>query len=57
MSDLLDTNARNPGPAVLGHDPVVLPGPRERVKDAVNDTGVVNFRDDPALPFLENPSR
>jgi len=57
MSDLLDTNARNPGPAVLGHDPVVLPGPRERVKDAVNQTGVVNFRDDPALPFLENPSR
>jgi hypothetical protein len=55
--DSLDTGARNPGPGVLGHDPVVLPDQRKKVRDAVESTGVVSFRDDPALPFVENPNR
>jgi hypothetical protein len=55
--NFLDTNARNPGPAVLGHGPVVLPDQRKKVRDAVEGAGVVSFRDDPALPFVKNPSR
>lgn len=57
MADLLDTEARNPGPAVLGHDPVLLSGPREAVTEAVENTGAISFRDDPALPWLKNPSQ
>lgn len=44
----------NPGPAILGHDPVVAGDARKQALDAVESTGVVNFRDntDPALPWL-----
>ena len=57
MPDLLDTDVRNPGPAVLGHDPVVAPEVREQLKDAVEGTGAVDFRETPALPWLQNPNR
>lgn len=43
----------NPGPALLGHDPVVLGDQRKAALDAVEGTGVVSFREDPALPWLE----
>jgi len=43
---------QNPGPAVLGHDPIVVPEARETALGAVEQTGVVSFRDDPALPWL-----
>lgn len=56
MPDFINTNARNPGPAILGHDPVIAPDARESVKEAVEGTGAVDFRDSPALPWLENPS-
>ena len=57
MPNLLNTDAENPGPRVLGHDPVVLPDQRNKIVDKVNDVGVVRFREsgDPALPFLKNP--
>jgi hypothetical protein len=42
----------NPGPAALGHDPVVLGDQRKAALDAVEETGVVSFRNDPALPWL-----
>ena len=42
----------NPGPAALGHDPLVAPDARETVLNTVEQTGVVDFRDDPALPWL-----
>lgn len=54
MVDLIDTDARNPGPGILGHDPVVLPDVRNKVTDTVEGTGIVEFRDDPALPWVEN---
>lgn len=57
MPDLINERARNPGPAVLGHDPVVLPSARKKITDAVEGTGAVEFRDDPALPWLRNPKR
>jgi len=56
MADLLDTEAENPGPDVLGHDPVVAPNARRAVTDAIESVGVVEFRDDPALPWLKNPN-
>lgn len=40
------------GPAALGHDPVVLEEQREQVLEKIEQTGVVDFRDDPLLPFL-----
>lgn len=55
--DFVDTNARNPGPAVLGHDPVILPDQRRKAKRKVEDVGVVDFPDRPMLPFVRNPSR
>jgi hypothetical protein len=55
--NLVDTDARNPGPAVLGHDPVVLPDQRRKAKTAVESMGVVDFPDRPLLPFVTNPSR
>lgn len=42
----------NPGPAALGHDPIVAGDARKRVLEAVEGTGAVEFRDDPALPWL-----
>lgn len=42
----------NPGPAALGHDPVVAGDARKRVLDTIEGTGAVEFRDDPALPWL-----
>lgn len=40
------------GPAILGHDPVVLEEQREKALDTVESVGVVSFRDDPLLPML-----
>jgi len=57
MPDLIDTDARNPGPDVLGHDPVFLPEARKTVTETIERSGVVEFRDDPALPWLSNPNR
>lgn len=42
----------NPGPEILGHDAVVASDQRKAVLDAVEETGVVNFRDEPFLPWL-----
>lgn len=53
MADFIDTDARTPGPDALGHDPVIAPDARETVTDAIEGTGVVEFRDDPLLPWLE----
>ena len=49
--------ADNPGPAILGHDPVVLGEQRRKALDTIEGTGVVNFRssNDPALPFIKDP--
>lgn len=49
--------AEYPGPAALGHDPVVLGDQRRKVLDTIEGTGVVSFRakGDPALPFLKDP--
>jgi len=57
MPDFINTDSRNPGPAVLGHDPVIAPEQREAVKEAVESTGAVDFPDRPVLPWLENPNR
>lgn len=43
------------GPAALGHKPAVLSEQREKVLRTVEGTGVVKFRDDPALPVLKRP--
>lgn len=45
----------NPGPAALGHDPVIAGDARKKALDAVEGTGVVSFRDEPALPWLKDP--
>lgn len=42
----------NPGPAALGHDPVVAGELRKSALDAVEQTGAVRFRRDPALPWI-----
>jgi len=57
MVEIFDEDARNPGPAALGHDPVVLPEVREKAVETVESTGLVSFRNSPALPFIENPNR
>lgn len=59
MTNLLNTDARNPGPRALGHDPVVLPEQRKKLIDTIEKSGVVKFRrsGDPALPFVKNPKR
>jgi hypothetical protein len=43
----------NPGPAVPGHDPLVAGEARKQALDAIEGTGAVSFRDDPALPWLK----
>jgi len=50
----------NPGPYVLGHESVIgenlenngIPSPRKRLTEAVDDSGIVDIRDSPALPVL-----
>jgi len=49
--ELIDIG-RNPGPAALGHDPVVAGDARKKALNAIEGTGAVSFRDDPALPWL-----
>lgn len=49
--DLIDIGD-NPGPAALGHDPVVAGDIRKSALDTVEQTGVVRFRRDPALPWI-----
>jgi hypothetical protein len=51
---------RYPGPAALGHTPVLgnalesqgLPAPRKQVTDAIDNSGVVDVPDKPVFPFL-----
>lgn len=42
----------NPGPAVMGHDPIVVGDARKKALNVVENTGAVSFRDDPAFPWL-----
>jgi len=42
----------NPGPAILGHDPLVAGDARKSLLEKIEGTGVASFRDDPALPWL-----
>ena len=49
-----------PGPAALGHEPLIgsvrrakgMPVIREEVVDRVDDTDAINLPDDPVLPVL-----
>jgi len=51
---------KNPGPAALGHQPLIgsvrrkqgLPVIREKVAEKVDGTDAVDLPDDPVLPFL-----
>lgn len=45
------------GPAALGHDPVVLGDQRKRLRDRINEMGVVNLREDPLIPPLNELSQ
>lgn len=43
------------GPRALGHEPLIAAEQRERVLERIEETGAVDFRDDPLLPFLKRP--
>lgn len=45
------------GPAVLGHDPVILGEQRKEIRDRFNELGIVQFREDPLIPPLNDLSQ
>jgi hypothetical protein len=55
-----DSLPKNPGPAALGHEPLIgqirkendLPVVRERVVEAIDSTEAVDVPDDPVFPIL-----